>query len=133
MQYLLSLFICFDYITHRSKNTLYSSLKNDSITHAGNVEFINDFEFIKDSTNYSDNLNFIRGFDLKHGLEKDNDILLTEIKNNFIKKDILEKLKNSRISTFEKIKTIDDFDVFNDSIKVDFYKGGLMDDWNFTI
>ena len=127
MQYLLSLFICLDYITHRSKNRLYSSLKNDSTNNVVNVEFT------KDSTNYSDNLNFVRGFDLKYGLEKDNDTLLTEIKNNFIKKDILEKLKNSRISTFEKIKTIDDFDVFNDSMKVDFYKGGLMDDWNFTI
>lgn len=127
MQYLLSLFICFDYITHRSKNRLYSSLKNDSTNNLVNNEFM------KDSTNYSDNLNFVRGFDLRYGLEKDNDTLLREIKNNFIKKDILEKLKNSRISTFEKIKTIDDFDVFNDSIKVDFYKGGLMDDWNFTI
>jgi hypothetical protein len=127
MQYLLSLFVCFDCITHRSKNRLYNSLKNDSTNNVVNVEFI------KGSTNYSDNLNFIRGFDLKHGLEKENDTLLTEIKNNFIKKDILEKLKNSCISTFEKIETIDNFDVFNDSMKVDFYKGGLTDDWNFTI
>ena len=84
MQYLLSLFICFDYITHRSKNRLYSSLKNDSTNNVVNVEFT------KDSTNYSDNLNFVRGFDLRYGLEKDNDTLLREIKNNFIKKDILE-------------------------------------------
>lgn len=127
MQYLLSLFICFGSITHRSKNTLYNSLKNGPTHNVVNVKFI------KDSTTYSDNLNFIKGFDLKNGLEKENDTLLTEIKNNFIKKDILEKLKDSRISTFEKIETIDNFDVFNDSIKVDFYKGGLMDDWNFTI
>ena len=28
---------------------------------------------------------------------------------------------------------IDDFDVFNESIQADFFKGGLMNDWNFTI
>lgn len=114
MYYLLSLFIVFGYTTYKCKHILYNNLKNDSI-------------------NYVDNLNFIKGFDLKYGLEKDNDTLLTEIKNNFMKKNILEKLKNPNISTFEKIKTIDDFDVFNDSMKVDFYKGGLMNDWNFTI
>lgn len=127
MYYLLSLFIVFGYTTYKCKHILYNNLKN------GPINYVDNLNFIKDSTTYIDNLNFIKGFDLKHGLEKENDTLLTEIKNNFIKKDILEKLKNSRISTFEKIETIDNFDVFNDSIKVDFYKGGLMDDWNFTI
>ena len=114
MHYLLALFIVFGYTTYKYKHILYNNLKNDSMS-------------------YADRFEFEKGFDLRYSLEEHNDSLITEIKNNFIKKDILEKLKNPRISTFAKIKIIDDFDVFNDSMKIDFYKGGLTNDWDFTI
>ena len=112
--FILSLFIFLYYIKNQSKTKLYSIIKSESI-------------------NYTDNLEFLKGFDLRYGIEKHNDTLFTEIKNNFMKKKLLEKLKNPSISTFEKIKIIDDFDILHNSMKVDFYKGGLIDDWDFTI
>lgn len=120
MYYFLSLFIVLGYTTYRSKNILYSNLKNYSMSY-------------NDSMSYTNKLDFFKGFDLRYGLEEHSDSLITKIKNNYMKKNILEKLKNPHISTFEKIKIIDEFDILNNSMKIDVYKGGLTDDWEFTI
>ena len=74
--YIISLFIVFHYINYQSKTRIYDNIKNVSV-------------------NYTDNFEFLKGFDLRYGLEKDNDTLLTEIKNNFMKKKTIRKIKKN--------------------------------------
>ena len=60
---------------------------------------------------------------------------LYNITKTFILADILRNLENTEIPEFKKIEYLQQYDDWKDSSKYtpDFTKGGLFDDWNFTI
>ena len=60
---------------------------------------------------------------------------LYNITKTFILADILRNLENSEISEFKKLAYLQQYDEWKDSSQYtpDLTKGGLFDDWNFTI
>lgn len=60
---------------------------------------------------------------------------LYNITKTFILADILRNLENSEISESKKLEYLHQYDDWKDSSKytTDLTKGGLYDDWNFTI
>lgn len=60
---------------------------------------------------------------------------LYNITKTFILADILRNLENSEISEFKKLAYLQQYDGWKDSSQYtpDLTKGGLFDDWNFTI
>jgi hypothetical protein len=60
---------------------------------------------------------------------------LYNITKTFILADILRNLENSEVSEFKKLEYLERYGDWKDSSQYtpDLTKGGLFDDWNFTI
>ena len=70
------------------------------------------------------------GCDTRYPLEPDFNKEVERIEDIFYKKDILNKLNSSRISTSDKLNIIDrEFHSYTPSI----YAAGLLEDWDFEI
>ena len=97
--------------------------------------------FIDVDMNYADYfhkpVDYSAGFDMrfKHGsqvskIEREE---LERISVNFKKQKLLFLLENDNVSTFEKVKLIENFNILNESYDVNILSGGLLDDWEFNI
>lgn len=73
------------------------------------------------------------GFDSRYPLKDPNiDSEFERIVEINYKKNILDQLNSSRISIHDKLNIIKNEGIF-DNVGQDFYKGGLLDDWDFEI
>lgn len=63
----------------------------------------------------------------------DNDEQLIKINTNMLKKNILDTLINTNISSYHKIDLINRYDIFNKSMNFNILEGGLLDDYNFEL
>ena len=78
------------------------------------------------------NLNDTSGFDERfNDIDKFDD--LSNINININRKRILDALINPDVATLQKIDIINKYNILDDSMKINIYGGGLLNDYNFII
>lgn len=81
---------------------------------------------------FSDDGKDHQGVDMRNPALSDLDIEeLYDIGVNMKKKSLLNTLEDDKVGLPRKIKMIEDFGVFDSSMKSDVRAGGLLDDWDF--
>ena len=79
--------------------------------------------------------NDYKGYDYRYKLNETVNTL--EYKHNFLRQFLLVELKKDNIDTFTKVQILDSYKdllpEFDMSMKPNVTKGGLLDDWDFTI
>ena len=124
-------FLNFCFLSILFKSKYQTDLKLDNNISENSFDKNELTNILNNNTNFDYRIN--HGIDMRYKNYTDFDINLNlKLKNYFRKMQILKTLENSNISELDKIKIINDNDIFNYNYSSNINAGGLMNDFDFN-